>query len=61
MIANRKILSPLTILMIVIVLAALATWVIPAGQYDRLSYTEGAVLLIAVPAAMCSTAHTKNA
>ena len=33
--------SPLTILMIVIVLAALATWLIPSGRYDRLSYTEG--------------------
>jgi uncharacterized ion transporter superfamily protein YfcC len=41
MTANRKLLSPLTILMIVIVLAAVATWAIPAGQYDRLSYTEG--------------------
>lgn len=40
--SNRKLLSPLTILMIVIVLAAFATWAIPAGQYDRLSYTEGA-------------------
>jgi uncharacterized ion transporter superfamily protein YfcC len=27
--------------MIVIVLAALATWLIPAGRYDRLSYSEG--------------------
>lgn len=39
---NRKILSPLSILMLVIVLAAVATWLIPAGNYDRLSYTEGA-------------------
>ncbi len=41
MIPKQKLLSPLTVLMIVIVLAALATWAIPAGQYDRLSYTEG--------------------
>ncbi len=41
MTTNRKLLSPLSILMIVIVLAALATWLIPAGRYDRLSYTEG--------------------
>ena len=38
---NRKILSPLSILMLVIVLAAVATWLIPAGNYHRLSYTEG--------------------
>lgn len=40
--ANKKnLLSPLSILMLVIVLAAVATWLIPAGSYDRLSYTEG--------------------
>ncbi|RYZ94946.1 MAG: YfcC family protein [Sphingobacteriaceae bacterium] len=33
--------SPISILMIVIVLAAIATWLIPAGRYDRLSYTAG--------------------
>lgn len=33
--------SPISILMLVIVLAAIATWLIPAGRYDRLSYTEG--------------------
>ena len=38
---HKKLLSPLSILMMVIVLAALATWVIPSGRYDRLSYTEG--------------------
>jgi uncharacterized ion transporter superfamily protein YfcC len=27
--------------MLVIVLAAIATWLIPAGRYDRLSYAEG--------------------
>ncbi|WP_169749172.1 YfcC family protein [Flavihumibacter petaseus] len=30
-------LSPLTILMIVVVIAAIGTWVIPAGQYSKLS------------------------
>ncbi len=38
---KRKLLSPITILMCVIVLAALCTWFIPAGQFDTLSYTEG--------------------
>ncbi len=38
---KMKLLSPLTILMVVIIIAAVATVVIPAGQYSRLSYTEG--------------------
>ncbi|RYF88405.1 MAG: YfcC family protein [Chitinophagaceae bacterium] len=38
---NKTLLSPLSILMIVIVLAALATWLIPAGQYDRIAYSSG--------------------
>ena len=38
---KKKLMSPISILMLVIVLAAVATWLIPAGRYDRLSYTEG--------------------
>lgn len=38
---RRKLFSPITILMIVIVLAALATWLVPAGKYNTLFYTEG--------------------
>ncbi|MBP9099309.1 MAG: YfcC family protein [Ferruginibacter sp.] len=38
---KRKLPSPITILMIVIIIAALATVLIPAGQYNRLSYSEG--------------------
>ena len=41
MAAKRIMPSPITILMGVIVIAALATILIPAGQYNRLSYTEG--------------------
>lgn len=37
---RKKLYSPITILMIVIVLAALATWFVPAGKYDTLTYTE---------------------
>jgi uncharacterized ion transporter superfamily protein YfcC len=37
----KKLPSPITILMVVIVFAALATWLIPAGKYSTLSYTEG--------------------
>lgn len=39
--ANRKLMSPISILMIVIVLAAIATWLIPAGKYNQISYSEG--------------------
>ena len=39
---KKKLLSPITILMVVIVLAALCTWVIPSGQYDTLSYSADA-------------------
>ncbi|MEP6951535.1 MAG: hypothetical protein ABI863_19750 [Ginsengibacter sp.] len=35
-----NLLSPLTILMIVIIIAAVATWLVPAGRYDTLSYNE---------------------
>lgn len=38
---KKKLISPLSILMIVIVMAAIATWLIPSGKYDRLSYAEG--------------------
>ena len=41
MAAKKRLPSPITILMGVIVVAALATMLIPAGQYNRLSYTEG--------------------
>jgi uncharacterized ion transporter superfamily protein YfcC len=38
---KRKLPSPITILMFVIVFAALCTWLIPAGKYDTLICTEG--------------------
>jgi uncharacterized ion transporter superfamily protein YfcC len=38
MATKRNLLSPITILMIVIIIAALATWLVPAGRYDTLSY-----------------------
>lgn len=41
MVTKRKLPSPITILMIVIVIAAACTWLIPAGQYNRLAYEEG--------------------
>lgn len=35
---KRKLFSPITILMIVIILAALATWLVPAGRYNTISF-----------------------
>jgi len=40
MIAAKKKLSPISILMLIAIVAALATWVIPAGQYDKLNYNQ---------------------
>lgn len=41
MAAIKKLPTPITILMLVIIFAAIATWLIPAGKYHTLSYTEG--------------------
>ncbi len=37
---KKRLLSPITILMIVVVIAAVATWLVPAGRYDTLVYNE---------------------
>ncbi len=37
---KRNLLSPITILMIVIIIAATATWIVPAGRYDTLTFSE---------------------
>ena len=42
---KRKLYSPITILMIVCVIAALATWLVPAGRYNTLSYTKKSFFL----------------
>ncbi|MGG9971822.1 YfcC family protein [Ferruginibacter sp. SUN002] len=38
---KRTLPSPITILMIVIILAAVSTWFLPAGEYSKLSVNEG--------------------
>lgn len=43
---NKNVLSAYAVLMLVIVLAAVATWLIPAGAYHRLSYTGDSTFLI---------------
>lgn len=37
---KKKLPSPLTILLFVVILAALATWLIPSGKYDTLKYEQ---------------------
>jgi uncharacterized ion transporter superfamily protein YfcC len=42
---KKKLYSPITILMIVIIIAAIATWLVPAGRYNTLSYDGGKFIL----------------
>jgi uncharacterized ion transporter superfamily protein YfcC len=37
----KKLPHPITLLMLILLLAAIATWMVPAGKYDTLSYNEG--------------------
>src|SRR5689334_15432693 len=41
--------APLTILIVVIILAAICTWLLPAGQYNKLS-VSGQSFVMATPA-----------
>ncbi|MGH2647769.1 MAG: YfcC family protein, partial [Ginsengibacter sp.] len=45
MATKKKLYSPITILMIVIIVAASATWVVPAGRYDTLSYNSAGFIV----------------
>ena len=56
----NKLPSPLTILFLVIILAAIATWVMPAGEYNTLSYNNGSftVTSVAGDKAVPCTQHT---
>jgi uncharacterized ion transporter superfamily protein YfcC len=42
----KKLPSPLAVLMAVVVIAALATWLMPAGKYDTLAYQENGTFLL---------------
>jgi len=37
----KKLPSPISILVVVILIAAAATWLVPAGEYNKLSYADG--------------------
>src|SRR5664279_2595779 len=45
MATKKNLLSPITILMIVIIIAAISTWLVPAGRYNTLSYNENKFVL----------------
>ncbi|HNJ58791.1 MAG TPA: hypothetical protein PLH33_07120, partial [Chitinophagaceae bacterium] len=40
MISSKKMLHPITILLLVTIIAAIATWLLPAGTYNKLSVSE---------------------
>jgi uncharacterized ion transporter superfamily protein YfcC len=57
----KKLPSPITILVIVILMAAAATWLLPAGEYNKLSYTEAGGFSMSSPGgakALPFTQHT---
>ncbi|MES2278608.1 MAG: YfcC family protein [Bacteroidota bacterium] len=57
----KKLPSPITILVIVILIAAAATWLLPAGEYNKLSYTEPNGFSMSIPdgaKALPFTQHT---
>jgi uncharacterized ion transporter superfamily protein YfcC len=56
----KKLPSPITILFIVIVIAAIATWLLPAGEYNSLSYKNNsfAVSTVAGDETLPATQHT---
>ncbi|HTK20891.1 MAG TPA: SLC13 family permease, partial [Mucilaginibacter sp.] len=40
MASKSKVPTPITVLVFVIIIAAIATWLLPAGEYDKLSYND---------------------
>jgi uncharacterized ion transporter superfamily protein YfcC len=46
MVSGKKMLNPITILLMVIVIAAIATWFVPAGNYHKLSVAENKEFVI---------------
>ena len=57
----KKLPSPITILVIVILIAAAATWLLPAGEYNKLSYTNSGGFSMSSPIgekALPFTQHT---
>jgi uncharacterized ion transporter superfamily protein YfcC len=56
----KKLPTPITILMVVIIISALTTWLLPAGGYNKLSYADG-TFTVATPTGnitLPATQHT---
>ena len=58
--AKRTLPSPLTLLMAVIVLAAAATWLLPAGQYAKLSADADKSFIVTTPSSTTSLPFTQQ-
>jgi uncharacterized ion transporter superfamily protein YfcC len=57
---TKAIPSPITILMAIIVLAAIATWLIPAGKYNTLAKADGDFFTISTPKGDTTIAFTQQ-
>ncbi len=58
--AKRTFPTPITILMVVIVLAAISTWLLPAGQYNKLSVENGKSFIMSTPSGDVRLPFTQN-
>jgi uncharacterized ion transporter superfamily protein YfcC len=52
--------TPITILMVVIVFAAISTWLLPAGQYSKLSASDEKHFVISTPSGDVNLPFTQN-
>jgi uncharacterized ion transporter superfamily protein YfcC len=57
---TKTIPSPISILMAIIVLAAIATWLIPAGKYNTLAKADGDFFTISTPKGDTTIAFTQH-
>ncbi|MFZ4544113.1 MAG: YfcC family protein [Saprospiraceae bacterium] len=58
--SKKSLPTPMTILMIVIVLAAISTWLLPAGQYNKLSAENNSVFVLKTPDASVNLPFTQR-
>src|SRR6187431_2282058 len=60
MLPTKKPFSPLTILMIVIILAAAASWLVVPGKYDTLAYKDNHSFIIKTDSAENSATFSQS-
>jgi uncharacterized ion transporter superfamily protein YfcC len=60
MTGQRSFPTPITILMLVIALAAIGSWLLPAGQYNKLSAVDGKVFIMNTPSGDVSLPFTQR-